>query len=173
MGAGDAGALVVRELQKSSQLNLIPVGFLDDDPAKQKHSIHGVTVIGTVNDLSSAIDLHHVDEVIIAIPPRLVDLVRAINDVCRVKGILAHDAWHLRTHWRQSQRQPPARSGHHRPPSPRACCASTMKRSARRSGQTSPRHWRGRFHRARTLPTNCAAGSIRTRVAWSRREQHL
>ncbi len=87
IGAGDAGALVVRELQKTSQLNLIPVGFLDDDPAKQKHSIHGVTVIGAVNDLSSAIDLHHVDEVIIAIPSAPGQLVRAINDVCRVKGI--------------------------------------------------------------------------------------
>jgi len=87
IGAGDAGALVVRELQKSSQLNLIPVGFLDDDPAKQKHSIHGITVIGAVNDLSSAIDLHHVDEVIIAIPSAPGQLVRAINDVCRVKGI--------------------------------------------------------------------------------------
>lgn len=87
IGAGDAGALVVRELQKSSQLNLVPVGFLDDDPAKQKHSIHGVTVIGAVNDLSSAIDLHHVDEVIIAIPSAPGQLVRAINDVCRVKGI--------------------------------------------------------------------------------------
>ena len=87
IGAGDAGALVVRELQKTSQLNLIPVGFLDDDPAKQKHSIHGVTVIGTVNDLSSAIDLHRVDEVIIAIPSAPGQLVRAINDVCRVKGI--------------------------------------------------------------------------------------
>ena len=50
IGAGDAGALVVRELQKSSQLNLTPVGFLDDDPAKQKHAIYGVTVIGTVSD---------------------------------------------------------------------------------------------------------------------------
>lgn len=87
IGAGDAGALVVRELQKTAQLNLVPVGFLDDDPAKQKHSIHGVTVIGAVNDLSSAIDLHHVDEVIIAIPSAPGQLVRAINDVCRVKGI--------------------------------------------------------------------------------------
>ncbi len=87
IGAGDAGALVVRELQKSAQLNLVPVGFLDDDPAKQKHSIYGVTVIGTVNDLSSAIDLHRVDEVIIAIPSAPGQLVRAINDVCRVKGI--------------------------------------------------------------------------------------
>ncbi|MFN8385639.1 MAG: hypothetical protein U0X92_04355 [Anaerolineales bacterium] len=96
-------------------MNPIPVGFLDDDPAKQKHSIHGVTVIGTVNDLSSAIDLHHVDEVIIAIPSAP-GRTSARSTMCAAsKESLAHDAWHLRTHWRQSQRQPPARSGHHRP----------------------------------------------------------
>ncbi|HSO11093.1 MAG TPA: nucleoside-diphosphate sugar epimerase/dehydratase [Anaerolineales bacterium] len=87
VGAGDAGALVVRELQKSSQLNLVPVGFLDDDPAKQKHAIYGVTVIGKVLDLASAIDQHGIDEVIIAIPSAPGQLVRMVNDVCRLKGI--------------------------------------------------------------------------------------
>ena len=87
IGAGDAGALVVRELQKSSQLNLIPVGFLDDDPAKQKHTIYGVKVIGKVGDLPSMIDLHKVDIVIIAIPSAPGQLVRMVNDVCRTKGI--------------------------------------------------------------------------------------
>ena len=87
IGAGDAGALVVRELQKSSQLNLIPVGFLDDDPAKQKHAIHGVTVIGKVSDLSSAISQHGIDEVIIAVPSAPGKLVRMVNDACRLKGI--------------------------------------------------------------------------------------
>ena len=87
IGAGDAGALVVRELQKSSQLNLIPVGFLDDDPAKQKHAIHGVTVIGKVSDLSSAISQHGIDEVIIAVPSAPGKLVRMVNDDCRLKGI--------------------------------------------------------------------------------------
>jgi FlaA1/EpsC-like NDP-sugar epimerase len=53
LGAGDAGALVVRELQKTSQLNLIPVGFLDDDPAKQNHNIYGVTVIGKIDQLEN------------------------------------------------------------------------------------------------------------------------
>ena len=89
VGAGDAGALVVRELQKSSQLNLIPIGFLDDDPAKQKHSIYGVKVIGMVADLATAIDLHHVAEVIIAIPSAPGRLVRMVNDVCRLKGIVS------------------------------------------------------------------------------------
>ncbi len=87
IGAGNAGALVVRELQKTAQLNLVPVGFLDDDPAKQKHAIHGVTVIGAVSDLASTIDLHRIDEVIIAIPSAPGGLVRMVNDVCRLKGI--------------------------------------------------------------------------------------
>lgn len=89
IGAGDAGALVARELGKSSQLNLIPVGFLDDDPAKQRHSIYGVKVIGVVNDLLNAIDLHHVDEVIIAIPSAPGQLVRFVNDACRERGIVS------------------------------------------------------------------------------------
>jgi FlaA1/EpsC-like NDP-sugar epimerase len=87
VGAGDVGALVVRELQKTSPLNLTPIGFLDDDPAKQRHTIYGVTVIGKVEDLPSIIDLHKVDVVIIAIPSAPGQLVRRVNDVCRIKGI--------------------------------------------------------------------------------------
>ncbi|NWG07301.1 MAG: polysaccharide biosynthesis protein [Chloroflexi bacterium] len=87
IGAGDAGALIVRELQKTSQLNLTPIGFLDDDPAKQNHVIHGVKVMGVVNDLATAIDVHRIDEVIIAIPSAPGQLVRMVNDVCRLKGI--------------------------------------------------------------------------------------
>ena len=87
VGAGDVGALVVRELQKSSPLNLTPVGFLDDDPGKQRHTIYGVTVIGKVEDLASSINLLKVDIVIIAIPSASGRLVRMVNDVCRVKGI--------------------------------------------------------------------------------------
>ncbi len=87
VGAGDAGALVVRELQKSSQLNLSPVGFLDDDPLKQKQEIYGVPVIGEVNDLVDALDDQHIDEVIFAIPSAPGRIVRMVNDVCRLKGI--------------------------------------------------------------------------------------
>ena len=87
IGAGDAGALVVRELQKSAQLNLVPVGFLDDDPVKQNYAIHGVTVIGKVIDLPNVIDQHGVDEVVIAIPSAPGQLVRTVNDICRLKGI--------------------------------------------------------------------------------------
>lgn len=87
IGAGDAGALVVRELQKSSQLNLTPIGFLDDDPAKQRHEIYGVRVIGKVSDLPNVLDNQQVDEVIIAIPTAPGKVVRLVTDICRLKGI--------------------------------------------------------------------------------------
>ena len=87
LGAGDAGALVVRELQKSSQINLIPIGFLDDDPAKQGHQIYGISVIGKIDLLEKTLDTKQVDEVIIAIPSAPGRIIRLVNDVCRRKGI--------------------------------------------------------------------------------------
>jgi FlaA1/EpsC-like NDP-sugar epimerase len=87
IGAGDAGALVVRELQRPSQLNLTPIGFLDDDPAKQNHQIYGVSVIGKVNKLADILDNQQVDEVIIAIPSAPGNIIRLVNDECRKKNI--------------------------------------------------------------------------------------
>jgi FlaA1/EpsC-like NDP-sugar epimerase len=77
----------VRELQKSALINLIPVGFLDDDPAKQRHEIYGVSVIGKIDKLAGILDKQQVDEVIIAIPTAPGKIVRMVNDVCREKGI--------------------------------------------------------------------------------------
>jgi FlaA1/EpsC-like NDP-sugar epimerase len=87
IGAGDAGALVVRELQKNRQSNLEPVGFLDDDPGKQQHEIHGVKVIGTLKDLHDILEKGPIEEVIIAIPSAPGRVVRLVADGCRSKGI--------------------------------------------------------------------------------------
>jgi FlaA1/EpsC-like NDP-sugar epimerase len=86
-GAGSAGALVVRELQKNTQLNLEPIGFLDDDPSKHQHQIHGVPVIGKLSDLESILDQREVDEVIIAIPSAPGKVVRLVADACRKRGV--------------------------------------------------------------------------------------
>ncbi|MGB9801051.1 MAG: polysaccharide biosynthesis protein [Thermanaerothrix sp.] len=87
VGAGDAGALVVREMQKNPQLNLQPIGFLDDNPAKQKQQIHGVPVIGTLSDLAQVLERQNVDEVVIAIPSAPGRVVRVIADIARLKGV--------------------------------------------------------------------------------------
>jgi FlaA1/EpsC-like NDP-sugar epimerase len=87
IGAGDAGALVVRELQKNPDLNLTPVGFLDDNPAKLKQQIHGVPVVGTLPDIGKVLEHKKIDEVIIAIPSSSGKVVRMITDVCRLRGV--------------------------------------------------------------------------------------
>ena len=87
VGAGDAGALVVRELQKNQQLNLVPVGFLDDNPGKLKQQLYGVPVVGALNDMARVLDRLPVDEVIIAIPSAPGRVVRLVADVCRLKGV--------------------------------------------------------------------------------------
>jgi FlaA1/EpsC-like NDP-sugar epimerase len=88
VGAGDAGALVVREMQKNPQSNLTPVCILDDDPAKQRNEIHGVRVVGTIKDLPRVVDTYRVEEVIFAIPSAAGKLVRVVADLCRLKGVL-------------------------------------------------------------------------------------
>ncbi len=86
VGAGDAGALVVREIQKNPQMNLLPVGFLDDNPAKQKQQIFGIPVVGTITDLPKILEKLRVDEVIIAIPSAPGRVVRLVADICRLKN---------------------------------------------------------------------------------------
>ena len=87
IGAGDAGALVVREMQRNPQLGLRPVGYLDDDQSKIKHQIHGVPVIGKLADLGRALNIRPVDEVIIAIPSAGGQVIRMVTDICRLKGV--------------------------------------------------------------------------------------
>ncbi len=87
VGAGDAGALVVREMQKNPQLDLVPIGFLDDNPSKQRQQIYGVPVLGTMNDLERVMDTWHVREVIIAIPSAPGRVVRMVADISRLKGV--------------------------------------------------------------------------------------
>lgn len=87
VGAGDAGALVVREMQKNPQLNLIPTCFLDDDPAKQKQQIHGVPVVGTLDDLARTVTIRRIDEVIISLPSAPGRVVRKVAEVCQNKRI--------------------------------------------------------------------------------------
>ena len=86
-GAGDAGALVVREMQRNPQANLNPIGFVDDDPAKQKQEIHGTPVIGKIDELGRLIDLKKADEVIIAIPSAPGQVLRKVTEICRKKNI--------------------------------------------------------------------------------------
>lgn len=87
VGAGDAGALVVKEMQRNPQLNSFPVCFLDDNPDKHNQQIHGIPVIGGLKNLNDAITNKKINEVIIAIPSAPGKVIRVVTDVCQKRRI--------------------------------------------------------------------------------------
>jgi FlaA1/EpsC-like NDP-sugar epimerase len=87
VGAGDAGQLVIREMQRNRQSGYTPIGIIDDDPRKKNLRIHGVRVLGTTGELAHILRDNRPDEVLIAIPSasgearqRIVTITRE-NDV--------------------------------------------------------------------------------------------
>ena len=83
LGAGHTGQALARELQNSPGLNYQPIGYLDDDPRKQKRRMHGLRVFGPVENLEDNIRAHSVDAVAIAIPRASGSMVRSIVAACQ------------------------------------------------------------------------------------------
>jgi len=55
IGAGEAGAMVIRELRNHPELNTKPVAILDDDKEKHRRKINGVPVLGSIEKIKEAI----------------------------------------------------------------------------------------------------------------------
>jgi FlaA1/EpsC-like NDP-sugar epimerase len=83
VGAGDAGQLVIREMQRSRQLGYTPIGLIDDDPRKKNLRIHGIRVLGTTDDLGRILRDNRPDEVILAIPSASGEMRQRIVNVTR------------------------------------------------------------------------------------------
>lgn len=68
VGAGDAGVMSMREIQKHSKLNYNIVGFIDDDKAKIGKFIDGVKILGTRDDIEKLTTELKIEEILIAMP---------------------------------------------------------------------------------------------------------
>jgi len=89
VGAGSAGNLIAREVRSKNLKEMVVVGFLDDDPAKQQAQIQGFPVLGTIDQLSEVASANHVDEVIVSMArvPRRV--IRKIVMLCEASHLPA------------------------------------------------------------------------------------
>jgi FlaA1/EpsC-like NDP-sugar epimerase len=87
IGAGDAGQLMVREMQRNRQLHYTPIGFVDDDPRKRGDRIHGVKILGTTDDLAHLLRDNKPDEVLIAIPSAPGGVRRKIVETCTAANV--------------------------------------------------------------------------------------
>ncbi len=82
VGAGRAGILAVREIQNRGDMDLVPMGFVDDDPLKQGMVIHGVRVLGTSQDIPQLARDLPVDHVILTMVDAGPEAVRRIVGIC-------------------------------------------------------------------------------------------
>jgi FlaA1/EpsC-like NDP-sugar epimerase len=87
VGAGDAGRLIVQEMQRSRMLAYTPIGFVDDDERKRNTRIHGVRVLGTMADLPRLVRELKPDEVLIAIPSASGETRRLVVDAARASNV--------------------------------------------------------------------------------------
>lgn len=81
-GAGNAGAMVARELRTHRELNLAPVGFIDDDQVKKDLQVAGLPVLGNRDQIKSIVSRHGIKQIIIAMPTATGKTVRDIIKIC-------------------------------------------------------------------------------------------
>ena len=86
-GAGDGGELALRELRNNPDLAREVVGFIDDDRAKVGTRIHGVPVLGRLDELESVLRAHPVDQVVVASRKITPDRLRHLTAVCTAHGV--------------------------------------------------------------------------------------
>jgi FlaA1/EpsC-like NDP-sugar epimerase/lipopolysaccharide/colanic/teichoic acid biosynthesis glycosyltransferase len=86
-GAGEAGALLAREMRRNRALRLEPVAFLDDDRSKRGQRIYGIDVVGGAEDLPLTVAEREVAEVIVAVPRIGGDRLRQLVALCESVGV--------------------------------------------------------------------------------------
>ena len=95
VGAGDAGAMVAREYRNRNGSNSSgngnggganPIGFVDDDPAKQGRSLLGLPVLGMREDIPRLVEELNIGEIVIAMPSVHGSVIREIVEICHGTG---------------------------------------------------------------------------------------
>lgn len=87
VGAGDAGEQLVRSMLQDRRSPYLPLGFVDDDPAKQGLSIHGVRVLGPRRELPKLIKEHNIESLLIAMPSAPAAAIRETVELARQAGL--------------------------------------------------------------------------------------
>ena len=86
IGAGQAGALIIREMQQQST-PYHPVAVLDDNYNKLQHLLHGVPVVGNIEQLPQTVKEYDIDEILVAIPSASKERVREIVGITKETGL--------------------------------------------------------------------------------------
>jgi UDP-GlcNAc:undecaprenyl-phosphate GlcNAc-1-phosphate transferase len=87
-GAGDGGAMAIRELLNTVAGDFRMLGFIDDDPGKTRSRIQGYPILGGYPALESLVAGGAVDTVVISTRLIDVDRLQRLRDLCAAHGVV-------------------------------------------------------------------------------------
>ncbi len=82
VGAGNAGGLIIKEIQATDKLNYSAVGIVDDNPQKHGLFVSGVKVLGPCENIKQYAEQTRADLIIIAIPSASATSIKRISQYC-------------------------------------------------------------------------------------------
>lgn len=86
IGAGEAGNMILKEVEGSRYLNLRVRCLIDDHPGCHGKMLRGVPIVGGREAIPEAVRQYGVDEIIFAIPSASVQAKKEILDICKETG---------------------------------------------------------------------------------------
>ena len=87
VGAGDAGAMILKDILENPSVGLRAVGVVDDDRRKIGRALYEVRVVGTRADIPGLVERLDVDQVLLAIPSAASDLIQDVAALCEQAGV--------------------------------------------------------------------------------------
>lgn len=86
VGAGEMGRAVMRNVVAQPELGYLIMGFVDDDPTKQRTQIGRFKALGTTGDLPQVVQEQHIEEVIVTLPSTSHQRILEIMKWCDTLG---------------------------------------------------------------------------------------
>ncbi len=86
IGAGDAGTLIIKELQSSYHLSNKVVCIIDDNPQKKNTKLLGIPIVGGREEILNAVKHYKVQEIIVAIPTMHPKDKKELLECCKDSG---------------------------------------------------------------------------------------
>ncbi|MBP7741224.1 MAG: polysaccharide biosynthesis protein [Candidatus Pacebacteria bacterium] len=81
VGAGVGAQELLTRMRAEERSDLVVVGLVDDDSAKQGGSVLGYPVVGTINDIPTLLGAYRVNQVLISTPSVGRELVQRVTEV--------------------------------------------------------------------------------------------
>lgn len=86
-GAGDCGSMVAKKMLLNPKSEIVPVGFIDDNPAMRGYRVAGLNVFGGHESIQKTIDQYHIRSIVIAMPSLSRKKLAEIINACKCMNV--------------------------------------------------------------------------------------